>query len=121
MEGRSAVLQAPYWIGVRTAIMLGRKIRQVNESSMEKWRFVKANLQERASKKNFYVYHYKNRTANRHRCSGRVAQGERVRDPQGTRQKSGRTLAIRPALSNKGRRELFPGDCLPKTQLPANT
>jgi hypothetical protein len=38
-----------------------------------------------------------NRTANRHRYSGRVDQGERVISPQGTRQKSGRKLAIRPA------------------------
>src|SRR3989338_6231827 len=40
------------------------------------------------------LQHSVDRTANRHRCSGRVAQGERVRDPQGTRQKSDRKLAI---------------------------
>jgi hypothetical protein len=62
-----------------------------------------------------------NRTANRHRCSGRVDQGERVIDPQGTRQKSSRKFAIRLARSNTGRSESFPGNCLPKTQLPANS
>jgi len=36
-----------------------------------------------------------NRTANRHRWSGRVDQDERVRGPQGTRQKSGRNFGIR--------------------------
>ena len=103
MEGRSAVLEAPYWIGVQAVIMLSRKIRWVSENRVENWRFVKENLKERASKKNFYVYQCGNRTANRHRCSGRVAQGERVRDPQGTRQKSDRTLAIRSAARKGGR------------------
>ena len=37
------------------------------------------------------------RTVNRHRWEGREDQGERVIAPQGTRQKSGRKLAIRPA------------------------
>ncbi|MDB5260066.1 MAG: hypothetical protein JWN37_297 [Candidatus Nomurabacteria bacterium] len=37
------------------------------------------------------------RTANRHRYSGRVDQGERVISPKGTRQKSDRKLAIRSA------------------------
>ena len=65
-----------------------------------------------------------NRTANRHRWSGREDQDERVRGPQGTRQKSGRNFGIRPALSpirRRGRSESFPSNCLPKTQLPANS
>jgi hypothetical protein len=44
------------------------------------------------------VYHYI-RTANRHRCSGRVDQGVRVILRQGTRQTSGRNFGIRPAPS----------------------
>ena len=43
-----------------------------------------------------------NRTANRHRWSGRADQGERVSDPQGTRQKSGRNFGIRPARPPQG-------------------
>jgi hypothetical protein len=39
------------------------------------------------------------RTANRHRCSGRVDQGVRVILRQGTRQTSGRNFGIRPAPS----------------------
>jgi hypothetical protein len=39
------------------------------------------------------------RTANRHRCSGRVDQGVRVSLRQGTRQTSGRNFGIRPAPS----------------------
>jgi hypothetical protein len=39
------------------------------------------------------------RTANRHRCSGRVDQGVRVILRQGTRQNSGRNFGIRPAPS----------------------
>ena len=53
MEGRSAVLEAPYWIGVQAVIMLSRKIRWVSENRVENWRFVKENLKERAFKKNF--------------------------------------------------------------------
>ena len=41
---------------------------------------------------------YTIRTANRHRCSGRVDQGVRVILRQGTRQTSGRNFGIRPAL-----------------------
>src|SRR3989339_2137794 len=37
------------------------------------------------------------RTANRHRCTARVEQDERVSVLQGTRQKIGRTFGIRPA------------------------
>jgi len=61
------------------------------------------------------------RTVNRHWWIGRVAQGERVSCRQGTRQKSGRKLAIRPALRKEGRSESIPSNCLPKTQLPANS
>ena len=39
---------------------------------------------------------YTIRTANRHRCSGRVDQGVRVILRQGTRQTSGRNFGIRP-------------------------
>src|SRR3989338_2442558 len=61
------------------------------------------------------------RTKNRHRWVGREAQGERVRDPQGTRQKSGRNLGICPSRCKSGRSESTPGDCLSKTQLTANS
>ena len=40
---------------------------------------------------------YADRTDNRHRCSGRVDQGERVILRQGTRQFNGRNFGIRPA------------------------
>ena len=53
MEGRRVVLQAPYWIGVYRVIVTYRQIRTANESAVENWRFVKENLQEHASKKNF--------------------------------------------------------------------
>ena len=39
------------------------------------------NQTKQASKKNFSDYAYRNRTANRHRCSGRVDQDERMKDP----------------------------------------
>ena len=42
---------------------------------------------------------YADRTANRHRYSGRVDQGERVILRQGTRQFNGRNFGIRPARS----------------------
>src|SRR3989344_6516533 len=43
-----------------------------------------------------YAFNYAcDRTANRHRWSARVEQDERVRGPQGTRQKSSRKFAIR--------------------------
>ena len=45
---------------------------------------------------------YTIRTANRHRCSGRVDQGVRVILRQGTRQTSGRNFGIRPALFMEG-------------------
>lgn len=48
-------------------------------------------------RKSSKLQHMSDRTANRHRCSGRVDQDERVRGPQGTRQNSGRTFGIRPA------------------------
>jgi hypothetical protein len=45
------------------------------------------------------------RTANRHRCSGRVDQGVRVILRQGTRQISGRNFGIRPAPSGATAKE----------------
>ena len=42
---------------------------------------------------------YADRTANRHRCSGLVDQGERVNLRQVTRQFNGRNFGIRPARS----------------------
>ena len=59
------------------------------------------------SRKTSKLQRYTNSTANRHRCSGRVAQGERVRGLQGTRQKSGRKLAIRPAFNASRRRKNY--------------
>ncbi len=52
-----------------------------------------------------------------------MRQGERVKDPKGTKQKSGRKFAIRPTPIRKerGRSECFPGDCLTKTQVRANS
>ena len=46
-------------------------------------------------------------------------QGERVKAPEGTRQISGRNFGIRPPYSNVGRSKRILGDCLPKTQVPA--
>jgi hypothetical protein len=43
---------------------------------------------------------YADRTANRHRCSGREDQGERVNLRQGTRQFNGRNFGIRPARAS---------------------
>ena len=68
-------------------------------SGAETLRFAKENCAKRASKKNLYDYARTDRTENRHRWAGREDQGERVSVPQGTRQKSGRNLGIRPALS----------------------
>ena len=42
----------------------------------------------------------RDRTANRHRWLGREDQGERVRGPQGTRQKSDRNFGIRSAQAH---------------------
>jgi hypothetical protein len=52
-----------------------------------------------------------------------VCQGEQVKDPEGTRQKSDRNLGIRSAFlcKKKGRSERFSSDCLSKTQVPANS
>src|SRR3990167_4405638 len=52
-------------------------------------------LRNRGSRLRVGTYCESNRTANRHRCSARVEQGERVRRPQGTRQKSSRNFGIR--------------------------
>jgi len=41
-----------------------------------------------------------------------------VKAPEGTRQKSGRKFAIRPATVRWPQKH-FPGDCLSKTQVPA--
>src|SRR3989344_4204314 len=72
----------------------------VSESGAEMWRPRPKQIRGSAlPRKTSKLQHNVDRTANRHRCSGRVAQGERVRGPQGTRQKSDRTLAIRSALS----------------------
>ena len=38
MEGRSAVIGAPYWIGVCAVIVSRRQIREANESGAEIWR-----------------------------------------------------------------------------------
>ena len=53
MEGRSAVFYASYWIEAQPVNVSARQTRQANVSGMEKWRFVKANVEERAFKKNF--------------------------------------------------------------------
>jgi hypothetical protein len=52
------------------------------------------------------------RTANRHRCSGRVDQGVRVILRQGTRQTSDRKLAIRSALPQYAQTEDTSVRCL---------
>ena len=54
-------------------------------------------VQSAVSRKSSVLNHTGDRTAHRHRWSGREDQDERVRGPQGTRQKSGRKLAIRPS------------------------
>ncbi len=72
-------------------------------------------------RKSSSIQHIWNRTANRNRRAGRVDQDERVKDPQGTRQKSIRNFGIRIASCKRGRSESLPGDCLSKTQLPAKS
>ena len=47
------------------------------------------------------------RTANRHRCSGRVAQGVRVNLRQGTRQYSDRNFGIRSPLTTFGESRVY--------------
>ena len=63
----------------------------------------------------------RNRTGIRHRWVGREDQGERVKDPQGTRQKSIRKFAIWIDARKRACNKSTPGDCLTKTQLPANS
>src|SRR3989344_4933542 len=59
------------------------------------------------SRKSSTLNHIHDRTAHRHRWSGREDQDERVRGPQGTRQKSGRKLAIRPSAQTSLRRRML--------------
>ena len=104
------------------------EIRSLGKSGLHKSRY---EMKSEASADEMYmkslprksssIQYIWNRTANRNRRAGRVDQDERVKDPQGTRQKSGRNFGIRPALSNEGRSESLPGDCLSKTQLPAKS
>ena len=104
MGGRSVVLYASYWIDVCISNLCSRKIRYV--SWMTKTRYAsclgtpkrryKSTLPRKVSK----LQYMWNRTANRHRWSGRVDQGERVRGLQGTRQNSSRNFGIRLAVLN---------------------
>ena len=51
-----------------------------------------------------------------------MRQGERVKAPEGTRQKSRRKFAICLALREiEGLQQKIPSDCLSKTQVPANS
>ena len=134
MGWRSVVLWADYWISVCASRMNCRQIRnsQVRDTHRDvgsPMLSYKSTLPRKISK----LYHIVIRTANRHRWSGRVDQDERVSVPQGTRQKSSRNFGIRlpPIMVNfsiyivvhhyGGRSESISGNCLPKTQLPANS
>ncbi len=122
MERRRVVCKASYWIEVVRVRMSDRKIRlaririrsQIGGSPP-------LSLQSTLPRKSSKLQHTWNRTENRHRWVGREDQGERVRGPQGTRQKSSRNFGIRLASSNRGRSESISTNCLPKTQLPANS
>jgi hypothetical protein len=59
--------------------------------------FLAADFVRVLTRKVFERVAYADRTANRHRCSGRVDQGVRVILRQGTRQYSDRNLGIRSA------------------------
>ena len=99
---RDGLLYTPPVIGFRSVLrgcLVGKSARHIPEQRrnflLRRERGRKARFQENL----LSVNHAGDRTANRHRWSGRVAQDERVRCPQGTRQKSGRNFGIRPAPS----------------------
>ena len=79
---------ADYWFSVQPAVMAGSKT-----VPFRNW--IPADTVTRKAQKLMVCT---DRTANRHRCSGRVAQGVRVILRQGTRQYSDRNLGIRSAL-----------------------
>ena len=97
-------MTASYWIdvSVHKIGILGKSGILALMPTVDVWRASEASAKEmtvkslsRKTSKLKYMYV---RTANRHRCAARVEQGEQVRVLQGTRQKSGRTFGIRPAL-----------------------
>src|SRR3989338_6415187 len=81
------------------------------------WESLQSTLPRKFSKLQ-YIW---NRTVNRHRWSRREDEGERVGVSQGTRQKSSRNFGIRLTHFNVGCNKSLSGNCLPKTQLPANS
>ena len=102
MERRTAVCAAGNWIPVGSARTRVRQIRHalLNQLVQTESQFPPTGgerVQSAVSRKSSKLNHTCDRTAHRHRWSGREDQDERVRGPQGTRQKSGRKLAIRPS------------------------
>ena len=102
---RDGSLYAPPVIGFRSAERgraLGKSGAHYPEFCrnflLRRERGRKARFQEKLLRINFQD----DRTANRHRWSGREDQDERVRGPQGTRQTSGRNFGIRPASGPQG-------------------
>jgi hypothetical protein len=96
MERRRVVCRAPYWIGVGNIGMCGRKIRHALVRVLtQSGGSPPGSLQSTLPRKSSKLQYKWNRTENRHRWIGRVDQGERVRGPQGTRQKSSRNFGIR--------------------------
>src|SRR3989338_3524456 len=112
MERRTAVCAAGNWIPVGSARTRVRQIRHalLNQLVQTESQFPPTGgerVQSAVSRKSSKLNHTCDRTAHRHRWSGREDQDERVRGPQGTRQKSGRKLAIRPSAQTSLRRRML--------------